>query len=88
MTNAMYVKKFKPLNTYYLSVYLLKKLWDLVEEIINCKISYNEVVGGFKDNLFANYMTNMASFIVYKDWLQHSLPQKKISTNQPSLFLA
>ena len=63
----------------------IKRLWELVEEIINCKITYYEVICGFDKNLFANYITNITAFVIYKDWLLHSLQNEK---RNPQINLA
>ena len=61
MTNVMCVKRFRQSSIYCLIV----ALWELVEGMIQCKITYNEVICGFDENLFANYITNITAFIVY-----------------------
>ena len=55
----------------------VKQLWQKVEGMTQCNITYHEVICGFGENLFANYVTNITAYIVYKDWLIHSLENKK-----------
>ena len=53
----------------------VKVLWEILESILNCKITYKEIFCGFHDGncLYANYMTTICAYIIYKDWLLHSL---------------
>ena len=57
-------------------------LLEIIEEILNRSISYEDVFCGFHDeqSLFANYPSSLCAFIIYKEWLLCSLKQK---TQQP-----
>ena len=58
-------------------LWLCQTAVEIVEGKIQCKITYNEVICSFGENLFAHYITNITASIVYKDWLLHSLQNKK-----------
>ena len=48
-----------------------------MEGIIDCKITYNEVICGFDENVVANYFIGITTFVIFKDWLLHSLQNEK-----------
>ena len=56
----------------------VKTLWETIEEILNCDITYQDVFCGFHEGntLFANYLCSICSFIIYKEWLICSLKQQ------------
>ena len=54
----------------------VKKIWELVENMQDCKIAYEDI-GGFENNQLANYVSNISAFVTYKDWLLHSLRSEK-----------
>ena len=68
------VSRDRQMPSHHISV---KQLWQKVEGMTQCNITYHEVICGFGENLFANYVANITAYIVYKDWLIHSLENKK-----------
>ena len=54
-------------------------LWEIIESILNCKLTYSIVIGGEdgSDNLYVNYLTTIMVYTVYKEWHLYSLDDKK-----------
>ena len=36
----------------------VKEVWVLVERMLDCKITYDDILCGFENNLIANYVSN------------------------------
>ena len=64
----------------------VKEVWVLVERMLDCKITYDDILCGFENNLIANYVSNIAAFTIYKDWLLYSLKGEKRSNRVSKLF--
>ena len=51
----------------------VKKIWKLVEKMLDCKIANEDILCGFENNLFANYISNISAFVIYKYWLLYCI---------------
>ena len=49
----------------------VKEVWVLVERMLDCKITYDDILCGFENN--QKYVSAIAAFAIYKDWLLTSI---------------
>ena len=61
----------------------VKPLWEVAEMILNTNISFSDVLCGdhCENYLFGNYICTIFAFVIYKDYLLHSLENKKRPTS-------
>ena len=43
----------------------VKEVWELVERMLDCKVTYDDILCVFENNLFANNVSNIAAFVIY-----------------------
>ena len=55
----------------------VKEIWELVERMLRCKIVYDYIFCGFQNNLFSNYVSNIAAFTTYKDWVLQTIKSEE-----------
>ena len=64
----------------------MKEVWVLVERMLDYNITYDDILCGFENSLFANYVLNITAFAIYKDWLLYSLKNEKRSKKISTLY--
>ena len=54
-------------------------LWEIMELIVGSEIFYSDILCGFdtEKSLFADYLCTICAFVIYKDFLLHSLNKRK-----------
>ena len=57
----------------------VKPLWEVMESILGVTIEYSDIICGFHQDkcIFANYLSNICAYTIYKDYLIHSFDKER-----------